>query len=67
MKAKVTRIFTFNDEQIKKFMKNKGHEGEDANYTADDVEKELDSADADELEDYGDCHWLEGRETEVEE
>ena len=65
MKAKVTRTFTFDDEQKKKFMESKGYEGEDADYTEDDVEKELEYADASELEDYGDCDFINGYELEV--
>ncbi len=65
MKAKVIRTFTFNDKQIKEFMKDRGYEGEDADYTEDDVEDELDNADAYELEDYGECDFICGHDVEV--
>ena len=66
MKAKVTRIFTFNDKQIKEFMESKGYVDEDAEYTEEDVDNELDNAEAWELEEYGDCDFLYGHDIDID-
>ena len=67
MKATVTRIFIFNDKQIKEFMEWRGYEGEDSEYTAEDVENELDNAEASELEEFCDCNCIYDYDVDVEE
>lgn len=66
MKATVTRIFTLTDKQIDEFMSDRGYSKDEELYTEDDVENELDNADAYELEDYGDCNYICGHDIKIE-
>lgn len=61
MKAKVTRVFSFDDEQIQKVMSD--YFGEE--YTAADVETILDNLDASEVQAYGSCHFIMRHDVEV--
>lgn len=64
MEAKIKRIFIFNDEQIKVFMRHKGYlYGEE--YAEEDIKRELDTANAYTLEEYGNCHPIYGHEIDI--
>jgi hypothetical protein len=65
MKAKVTKVYNFCDEQIKEFMKyNSYDEGE---YTADDVYDELGYATGDDLDQFGTSDYYMDTEIDVDE
>lgn len=68
MKAKVTRTYKFNEEQIKKFMLDNGYEDEngEADFTDDDLETELESASAEDLEFYGSYDSLWGQDIDID-
>lgn len=53
MRAKITKVFLMDEEQIKRFMYEQGYdEGE---YDLDEVENVLDTAEVDDLIPYADC------------
>lgn len=66
MKATVTRTWTLDDEQIKRFMLDSGNY-EEGEYTDDDVADELDATEACELDEYGTCDFFSGHDVDVTE
>lgn len=66
MKVTVTRIFTFDSKQVQEFMEEfAGYEkGE---YSEEDILDELDSAEASDLELYGDCDFMTGHDIDIKE